>query len=69
MICSDCHKDLDIDDKKLQAYIWQTEDGHIIFICPKCIVKIIAAHMATKNIIIATPGIPIEPGIRRLELD
>jgi len=32
-------------------------------------VKIIAEYMAKKDIIIATPAIPIIPAIRKLELD
>jgi len=70
MLCSSCHTDGEFDDpNKLQHYIWQTEDGHIIFICPHCMVKIIAEYMAKKDIIIATPAIPVIPAIRKLELD
>lgn len=69
MICSDCHKDLDIDDKKIQGYLWQTSDGHVVFICPVCITKIIAAHMARKNILIALPSEIVQPAIRKIELD
>jgi hypothetical protein len=71
MICSCCHKDGELGDpSKLQAYLYQTEDGHIIFICPPCIVRIIADYMARQNnIVIAQPSMPVEPAIRKIELD
>lgn len=70
MICSDCHRDIDITDPKiLQAYLWQTDDGHILFICPKCVCQMIVEHMAKKNIVIASPSIPVDSGIRHLEID